>query len=690
MKKHMIIFIVAASFLYSCLKPPQESDNRSNIISTMADDHTVKSISSYGSKINNPTHIDWLAEENSYFNTSALNELPQVFPNLLLRVESIKTDSIGYWNMLLGQSNDYIEMDSSYEFNNHVANSTADNTLSRLDTIVKDVTHRSRYSTSEYLNVYDSVKIPLPEILIDDYVSREQKVSIVEPKPSLDTLELNLDTPELNTNSIKKEASKNTYITSHKRQFRGVWIATVYNLDWPSKSGLSIRKLKKEYIKHLDNLRDLGMNAVIVQIRPSGDAFYPSELEPWSKFLTGKQGLAPASSFDPLAFIITETHNRSMEFHAWFNPYRGVRNFSEARLSPTHVFFKHPEWFVIYGKDLYFDAGMVPARKFVEKVITDVVTRYDIDAIHFDDYFYPYRIEGEEFPDTLSFTLFPRAFTPETKEDWRRDNVNLLVKELYDTINYIKPWVHFGISPFGVWRNKTQDPNGSDTQTSQTNYDDLFADTQTWLQNGWLDYILPQCYQYLGRDIMDYRVVTRWWNEHNFGTNFYIGQGPYRLGDSKSGSPWTEGNEIARQLYFNDSIPNLLGSAYFRSKNFMDNPLGINDTLKSNFYLHPALPPASHHDAEKTCDIKIKTIAYIEKRRKIKITWESDFSEQVRYYVIYKSNETEKPENIVAITANNTITIKRKALGTEPYNLRITAVDRYRKESQPLKVSQIP
>ncbi|MDA0195630.1 MAG: family 10 glycosylhydrolase [Bacteroidetes bacterium] len=486
--------------------------------------------------------------------------------------------------------------------------------------------------------------------------------------------------------SLKINAQDNTGIIPHKQQFRGVWIATVRNLDWPSKPGLSVRRLKKEYLNQIDKLKDLGMNAVIVQIRPTADTFYPSEYEPWSEFLTGKQGLAPPSFFDPLQFMINETHKRSMEFHAWFNPYRAVRNNLDPKLSPEHVFFQHPDWFVSHGKDVYFDPGIPPARKFVEKVIADVVSRYDIDAVHFDDYYYPYRLEGIEFPDTLSFSLYHREFPPERKDDWRRDNVNTLVKELYDTINHLKPWVHFGISPFGVWRNRSDDPDGSDTQTLQTNYDDLYGDALAWLKNGWLDYILPQCYQYLGRDIMDYRVVTKWWNDHNFGVNFYIGQGPYRLGNSDSGLPWTEGNEIDRQLYFNDSIPNLLGSGYFRSLTFMNNPLGVNEILKNKFYAYHALPPASHLDADKNCNINIRIVENTVKKRSINLKWEADLPEQVRYYAIYKSTDNENPENIVAVTADNKIELKFKSADVVPSNLSITVIDRFRKESKPIKL----
>ncbi|MEN8249854.1 MAG: family 10 glycosylhydrolase [Bacteroidota bacterium] len=476
-------------------------------------------------------------------------------------------------------------------------------------------------------------------------------------------------------------------ITPHKRQFRAAWMATVRNLDWPSKPGLSVRKQKKEFIKQIETLQALGMNVVIVQIRPIADSFYPSEFEPWSEFLTGKQGVPPKGSFDPLEFMINETHNRAMEFHAWFNPYRAARNGDEAELSPDHAYNKHPEWFVEYGKGIYFDPGMEPARKFVEKVIADVVTRYDIDAVHFDDYYYPYRIEGLEFPDTLSFSQNPRGFTIENKDDWRRDNINLLVQELYDTINVIKPWVHFGISPFGVWRNKSKDPEGSDTHTIQTNYDDLYGDAIAWMKNGWLDYILPQCYQYLGRDIMDYRVVTRWWNDHNYGVNFYIGQGPFRLGNPERGEPWTIGNEIERQLYFNDSIPNLLGSAYFKSTTFLENPLGVNDILKNKFYAHAALPPVSHHDMDKTFTPDLNVTEFVVKKRKIEMAWDSDDAKKPRYYIIYQSENIDDPKNIVAVTAGNSLVIKRKLINTEHDVVALTAVDRYRKESQPVIIT---
>jgi uncharacterized lipoprotein YddW (UPF0748 family) len=265
--------------------------------------------------------------------------------------------------------------------------------------------------------------------------------------------------------------------------------------------------MKKEFIAQLDLLHELGINAVVVQVRPSADAMYESAFEPWSEFLTGTQGKAPRRNWDPLSFMIEESHERCMEFHAWFNPYRGVRFVETAVVAKEHIYFQHPDWFVQYGDHGYFDPGVPAARKFVERVIADVVTRYDIDGVHFDDYYYPYRIAGEVFPDSASFAKYGGTYPLDQKDDWRRENINMLVRELHDTINALKPWVHFGISPFGVWRNKSNDPRGSDTNTSQTNYDDLFGDAVKWMEEGWLDYIVPQCYQYLGRDIMDYRVV---------------------------------------------------------------------------------------------------------------------------------------------------------------------------------------
>ncbi|RLD17759.1 MAG: hypothetical protein DRI69_11620, partial [Bacteroidetes bacterium] len=297
-------------------------------------------------------------------------------------------------------------------------------------------------------------------------------------------------------------------------------------------------------------------------------------------------------------------------------------------------------------------------------------------------------LEGQEFPDSVSFSLYGKDFTPEKREDWRRENINLLVSELFDTINQLKPWVHFGISPFGVWRNKSRDPRGSNTQTLQTNHDDLFGDAMTWLRNGWLDYITPQCYQYMGRKIMDYRIVTQWWNDNHFGVNYYIGQGPFRLGVDSRGAQWNDGNEIDRQMQFNDSVPNLLGSAFFRSQTFRDNPLGVSDSLRTKYYKYPALAPPSHHDNDRINNINISDIKLKVRSGKVKLKWETDGAEEMRYYVIYRSGDQEHPEGILTLSSKSRLKIDRN-IDFNPDALHISAVDKYRIESKAFPVTPV-
>ena len=247
----------------------------------------------------------------------------------------------------------------------------------------------------------------------------------------------------------------------HVFEFRGVWVATIENIDWPSKKGLSNEEQKAEYIALLDLHQKNGMNAIIMQVRPAGDALYPSTLEPWSEYLMGKQGLPPSPFYDPLAFMIKETHKRGMEFHAWINPYRAVFSTKKSSIAPSHITRLHPDWFLTYGDKKYFNPGLPQVWQHTNRVVRDLVSRYDIDAIHMDDYFYPYRIAGKEFPDEKTYQKNKRGLS---KEDWRRSNCDTIVKQLYATIHQTKPDVQFGISPFGVWRNKSKDPRGSETK----------------------------------------------------------------------------------------------------------------------------------------------------------------------------------------------------------------------------------
>ncbi len=370
-------------------------------------------------------------------------------------------------------------------------------------------------------------------------------------------------------------------------EFRAVWIATVENIDWPSKKGLPSDQQKAEFIKILDMHKRNGMNAVIMQIRPVTDAFYPSQYEPWSEYLTGQQGKPPSPYYDPLEFMIKETHKRGMEFHAWINPYRAVFNVNTSSISPTHVSKLFPQLFLTYGGKKYFDPGMPEAREHVNRVVKDIVERYNVDAIHFDDYFYPYRIAGQEFPDYASFTKYGNGLN---KEDWRRSNVDTIIKMLHQTISSVNPRVKFGISPFGVWRNKKSDMRGSNTTAGQTNYDDLYADILLWLQKGWIDYVAPQLYWEIGHKVVDYNTLLDWWSQYNFNRQVFIGHGIYRTLEARTGA-WKNRNEIPNQIKALRANPNVQGSIYFSSKTFASNPNGWSDSLRNNYYKYPALVP---------------------------------------------------------------------------------------------------
>lgn len=331
-----------------------------------------------------------------------------------------------------------------------------------------------------------------------------------------------------------------------KREFRAAWIATVSNIDWPEKRTLTSAEQQETFVRLLDRMKRLGCNAVIMQIRPAADAFYPSKLEPWSYYLTGKQGQAPAPYYDPLEFMIAEAHKRNMEFHAWFNPFRALVDARKNPNPPEHVTRKHPEWVRVYGGKGYLDPGIPEAREYVLSVIMDVVRRYDIDAVHLDDYFYPYRIPGQAFPDAGSFAKFnPEKIS--SRDDWRRNNVTVFIRTLYENIRAEKPLLKLGVSPFGVWRNRSLDPEGSPTRGGQTNYDDLYADVRLWMEKGWVDYLLPQLYWEHGHKLVAYETLLPWWRDHSYGRQMYFGLGLYRMLGTPSGI-WSGTRELIEQI----------------------------------------------------------------------------------------------------------------------------------------------
>jgi uncharacterized lipoprotein YddW (UPF0748 family) len=374
-------------------------------------------------------------------------------------------------------------------------------------------------------------------------------------------------------------------VAQPKQEFRAVWIATVDNIDWPSKKGIAVDSQKAEFIRILDLHKSNGMNAVIMQVRPATDAFYPSPYEPWSEWLSGVQGKPPSPYYDPLQFMVTETHKRGMEFHAWCNPYRADFSIGKASIAPSHITRLHPQWFLDYGGKKYFDPGNKEAQAFVVEVIRDMTERYDVDALHFDDYFYPYRIAGQEFPDSVSYQQYNNGLT---KDDWRRSNVDSVIVSLSRMIKQVKPWVKFGISPFGVWRNSDKDPRGSNTKAGQTNYDDLYADILLWLQKGWIDYVAPQLYWEFGHKAAPYEVLIDWWSKHTYGKHCYIGLGIYRAG---SNDAWKDSTQLLKQIDLLRNTPNMHGMIFFSSKTFNRNPNGWNDSLRLNYFKEPAMVP---------------------------------------------------------------------------------------------------
>jgi uncharacterized lipoprotein YddW (UPF0748 family) len=377
-----------------------------------------------------------------------------------------------------------------------------------------------------------------------------------------------------------------------KRQLRAEWIASVVNIDWPSRPGLAVEQQQAEYRAWLDDAQRRRLNTVIVQVRPTADAFWPSSVEPWSEWLTGVQGQDPG--YDPLAFLVAEAHARNLEFHAWFNPYRVAMHADPARLSPQNPARLHPDWVVPYGGRLYYNPGIPAVREHVENAIMDAVLRYDIDGVHFDDYFYPYPVAGQQFDDEATYQQYGAARFPR-KADWRRDNNDRLIQELDQRIHAVKPWMKFGVSPFAVWRNRATDPAGSDTTAGVQTYDDLYADTRRWVHEQWIDYLVPQVYWNIGFAPADYGRIVPWWSAQVEGTDvqLFIGQATYKVGTSTQSPAWFDPSEMPRHLTFNQAYPRVLGDVYFSAKDVRANRLGHMDLLVGQHYQRPALVPVA-------------------------------------------------------------------------------------------------
>ena len=368
--------------------------------------------------------------------------------------------------------------------------------------------------------------------------------------------------------------------------FRGAWIATVANIDWPSAEAVGNTEAQQaEMLFLLDSLESIGINAVIFQVRPTADALYYSELEPLSHWLTGTQGSwNEQTPYDPLEFTIEEAHKRNMEVHVWLNPYRvNLAKTDTSILAADHIMRRHPEWFWCYAKQWYFNPGLDETREWICTIVQDIVSRYDIQAIHMDDYFYPYPQGKQQLPDTATFRLYPRGF--DNIHDWRRNNVNMAIQDISRTIRECKDSVQFGISPFGVWRNAEVDSTGSATKAGITNYDDLYADIRLWIKEGWIDYVLPQLYWEIGKKVADYEILAHWWANEVRGTDcrLYIGMAPYRLENASAKTPWGIGNEISRQMELNRTIPEISGECFYSTRPLLRNPRGVCDSIKNMY-----------------------------------------------------------------------------------------------------------
>jgi uncharacterized lipoprotein YddW (UPF0748 family) len=492
------------------------------------------------------------------------------------------------------------------------------------------------------------------------------------------------DTPAPGGEGIAAPATCGT--DGDKREMRGAWLTTVRNIDWPSEPGLSADEQKAELDQWLDESVEMGLNAVFLHARPTADAVYDSELEPWARYLTGEQGGDPG--YDPLEYAVEEAHKRGLEMHAWFNPYRvGLQDPDIENLADDHPVKQNPDWLVDFGKEAYVDPGNPEVREWVTAVIMDVVDRYDIDGMHFDDFFYPYPQDGATFDDDASWEAHGGDF--DDRGDWRRDNVDQLMRDVHGQIQETKPWVSFGVSPFGIWRNDTTDPSGSPSSGLQS-YDAQYADTRTWIEEGTVDYVAPQLYWERGFSTADYEAMTDWWaNEvEGTGVDLYVGQGAYRLGESG----WTGDDALSTQLDYSSENEQVMGDIYFSIKSMRDNPDAVNHLLE-NHYSQPALPPVIESPDGQGPRVGAPTgVTAKAEEGTVEVGWQA--IEDARFYAVYRlpaeaaqaleDGDDEAycaalvPENLVGMTGGSVLTDTAPLEDGAGYV--VTALDDYRAE----------
>ena len=472
--------------------------------------------------------------------------------------------------------------------------------------------------------------------------------------------------------------------TGVKRELRGVWIASVMNYDWPLSPSLTPQQQRDSLIVLLDLFKDTGFNAVFFQVRPECDALYPSPIEPWSYWLTGAQGTGPSPAYDPLAFAIAETHKRGMELHAWFNPYRAYRQDVSYPRSPGHIVEQHPEWTIRCPDGFYFlNPGRPEVRARITAVVADVARRYPVDGIHFDDYFYPYPEHSFTKEDSATWAADKRGFPWDSLAYWRRDNVNMMIRQVYDTLQAIKPSLKFGVSPFGIWK-----PNVPTGISGLSSYNDIFCDPIAWLQEQSVDYVVPQLYWAFGGG-QDYASLHNWWAEQRNDRHVYTGNADYKI--TLSGWPAAE---ITRQIRFNQSSGAVQGSVQFRAYNLRTNDGGIVNALTSDVFRYPSVVPVM--DWKETTPPETPAglqIAQNGGTGRYSLTWQapapaSDGDTALRY-IVYRfttasplAGDRERPRNIIAVTGTPSLDPPpRVDSSTVAYWYAVSALDKNNNES---------
>lgn len=485
-------------------------------------------------------------------------------------------------------------------------------------------------------------------------------------------------------------ASSGMETANPKREFRGAWLHVIGQSQYQNMG----TEAAKTYISdQLEKLQAAGCNAVIFQVRPTADALYESKLEPWSAWLTGKRGRAPQPMWDPMAYTIAEAHRRGMEFHAWLNPYRVTSNAKEV-LPADHPAKTEPDRFVKFNGQIFFDPAYQKNRDVICEVVRDIVERYDVDGIHIDDYFYPYPADGKRFnADDKSYALLGNGMN---REEWRRHNVDLLIEQLHGTIKGTKDWVRFGVSPFGIWRNKKSDPRGSDSSGLQ-NYDDLYADVLLWARNGWIDYLAPQLYWNLDLKVAPSRHLAKWWNDNSCGVDVYIGQEVKRTMDTADPGN-SDKNELATKVRLSRDLPNVKGNIWWHGYWVTDNYKGVADSLALKHQSTIALPPA--YGDKSVAPHKVEGLKFERDKEGVFLTWAPPVSQGRQMasdairFVVYEffpgenASDLSDPQTIIALTPYCRVLVAdcQDEQDLKGATFAVTALDRNNRESAPATI----